>query len=413
MSYSSGAARVDYSMGVEAEYSDNPTLAESNESDDLRQSALLGISLQENTSKVSADIRSLLEYRDYRDDSFPDESWFYLNGEATWTIRPSSFLWVVEDYYSQQEQNTLLPGTPDNLINTNVFSTGPDLYFHVNPVHQLHLGARGSDYRFENTPADNRRALLTLAWLYGYSSSTELSLNAQYQNAWFTETDDADFRRQDLFFRIDTEPSRSTLQIDLGRSYIDRETEEDVDGFLARLIWQNQFRLDSYFRLDASSQYTDSGLDLLTTGTQSTEFDRFGEQITGDIFHDQRLEGIYRFGNVRSSYDIEASYRKEDYEVLLRDRRSRGLRIVYERIYSSTVTLTGQLRYRKYLYLDVDQTDRERSASIGLNRRLTRNYTLRMEYTLNTQESNIPAAEYSENRILVVFFYGMDPGSYR
>jgi hypothetical protein len=71
------------------------------------------------------------------------------------------------------------------------------------------------------------------------------------------------------------------------------------------------------------------------------------------------------------------------------------------------------LRYRKYLYLDVDQTDRERSASIGLNRRLTRNYTLRMEYTLNTQESNIPAAEYSENRILVVFFYGMDPGSYR
>ena len=413
MTLPSLAARVDYSLGVEAEYSDNSTLASSNENDDLRQSALLGMSFQEDTSKLTADIRTLVEYSDYRDDSFPDESWFYLNGNASWAIRPSSFYWIVEDYYSQQRRNSLLPETPDNLIDTNVFSTGPDFYFRLNPANRLHLGVRGSDYRFEDTPVDSTRGLLLIAWQYAISASTELSLNAEYQDVAFDEVEDADFDRQDLFFRIETQPSRSSFQLDLGASYIDRELEEDVDGFLARMIWRNQFRQESYFQLDASSQYTDSGLDLLSSGAQNDQFDRVGEQISGDIFYDSRLEATYSFGLAASSYTIQASYREEDYEVLLQDRRSRGLRIGYEYMYSPTLTLTGQLQYRKYMNLDVDQTDRERTGGIALNYRISRNYTLRTEYNLNTQESNIPTAEYDENRILLVFFYGRDPGSYR
>ena len=186
-----------------------------------------------------------------------------------------------------------------------------------------------------------------------------------------------------------------------------------MDGFLARILWRNQFRQLSHFQLDISSQFTDSGLNLLTTGTQNTGFDGAGEQISGDIYYDKNLEASYRFGSSSSTYDVQASIRDEDYETLPQDRRTRRLIFGYEYRYSVTTTYSSQLQYQHYDNLDVDQIYRERSASLSMNYRVSRNYTLRFEYSLNNRDSNILTGEYNENRILFSFFYGNDPGSYR
>ena len=407
------AARVDYSMGINAEYTDNSNLQSTNQVDDLKQSALLGLSVQESSASITSDIRTLIEYNNYRDDTFADETLVNLNGDLLWTIRPSSFFWVVEDYYSQIKRDVLDAATPNNLIDTNVFSTGPDLVFRLNPVNSIEVNARGSTYSFEDTNVDSNRSSFNLAWVYAVSSFVDISANAGYQEARFTEIDDADFERQDYFIRINSEYSRSHVEIHLGKSIIDREYFEDIDGYLTRFIWRNQFRAQSYFQLDASTQYTDSGQDLLSENEMNEEVDRTGTQVSGDIYYDKRVDAIYHFASGLSSYDIQLTYRNEDFELVPQDRVSRSSRINYNYLYSSTSQISGFLEHSENKSIDTSQVNKLNTGGLAIDYRLTRKYTFRFEYVYSSQESNVPTAEYDENRILVSFYYGINPQSYR
>jgi hypothetical protein len=409
------AARAEYSLGVEATYSDNSLLSDTDINDDLLQSLLFGFQLQEDGARVSADITSMVDYRKYRDNTFNDENWYYLNGRVDVTLRPSSLFWVVEDYYSQVERDTLSPGTPDNLVNTNVFSTGPDIYFRINPLNRLHLENRYTDYRFDDTPTDSQRKSLLLSWEYTVSSGINLSTNAEYHDAQFKELEDSDFRRTDIYFRLDGQQSRTSYQFDLGRSNIDRAVEENVNGYLTHLIVRNQFRLDSYFQFDASAQYTDTAQDLLSANSQTLnpQLNLVGEQISGDVFYDRRVEMIYHLGSSINSYQLQLVYRDEDYEILLQDRRTRGARINHTHNYSSRIIFNSFIQYQTYDNLDVDQLDKLTLAGLAMDYRLSRNYTMRFEYNYNAQKSTVVTSDYKENRILFSVYYGRNPRSYR
>lgn len=409
------AAQGEYSLGVEATYTDNSLLAESDVNDDLLTSMLFGFLVRNEGSRVSADITSLIDYKSYRDNTFSDESWYYLNGRVDVTLRPSSLFWVFEDYYSQVERNSLIPGTPDNLINTNVFSTGPDIYFRINSLNRLHVENRYIDYRFDDTPTDSQRKSLLISWEYTASQNINLSANAEYHDATFKDLDESDFSRTDAYFRVYGLQSRVSYQFDIGATLIDRSSEEDVEGFLANFILRNQFRLDSYFQLDASAQYTDTAQDLLTSYTQSTtsQVNLVGEQVSGDVFYDRRVEMIYHLGSSINSYQLQLVYREEDYEVLLQDRRTHGARIDHASNYSSVVTFNSFIQYQTYDNLDADQLDKLTLAGLAMDYRLSRNYTMRLEYNYNAQESTESTFDYKENRMLISIFYGRNPRSYR
>lgn len=409
------AAQAEYSIGVEATYSDNSLLSNTDINDDLQQSLLFGFLLQEDGARVSADITSMVDYRQYRDNTFNDENWYYLNGRVDVTIRPSSLFWVFEDYYSQVERDTLSPDTPDNLVNTNVFSTGPDIYFRINSLNRLHLENRYTDYRFDDTPTDSQRKSLLLSWEYTVSSGINLSTNAEYHDARFDELENSDFRRTDIYFRIDGLQSRTSYQFDIGKSTIDRAAEENVNGYLTHLILRNQFRLDSYFQFDASAQYTDTAQDLLSSSSQTPnpQLNLVGEQISGDVFYDRRVEMIYHLGSSVNSYQLQLVYRDEDYEILLQDRRTRGARINHTYNYSSRLILNSFIQYQTYDNLDVNQLDKLTLGGLAMDYRLSRNYTMRFEYNYNAQESTVITSDYKENRILVSVFYGRNPRSYR
>lgn len=412
---SATAAQAEYSLGVETTYTDNSLLTDTDIDDDLQKSLLLGFLIQEDGSRVSADITSLVDYKTYRDNTYSDETWYYLNGRIDVTLRPSSLFWVFEDYYSQVERNSLIPGTPDNLINTNVFSTGPDIYFRIDSLNRLHLENRYTDYRFDDTPTDSQRKSILLSWEYTASQNINLSTNVEYHDASFKELDESDFSRTDFYFRVDGQQSRTSYQFDIGTTLIDRVTEEDVDGFLMNLILRNQFRQDSHFQLDASAQYTDTAQDLLSSNVQTTtsQVNLVGEQVSGDVFYDRRVEMIYYLGSSINSYQLQLVYRDEDYEVLLQDRLTRGVRIDHTYNYSRVATFNSFIQYQTYDNLNVDQLDKLTLAGLAMNYRLSRNFTMRLEYNYNAQESTVSTFDYKENRMLVSLFYGRNPRSYR
>jgi len=407
------AIRADYSLGLESEYSDNSGLSATDENDDLRTSLLAGFAISEEGPKLNADITSLIEYNSYRDETFNDETWLYLNGGLSWTLRPRTLYWTAENFYSQVQSDPLEPGTPDNLVNTNVFSTGPNILFRIDQVNSIRMEARYMDYRFDGTDADNVRNSLSASWVYGPRPSTELSLTSEFEDVTYDETNDSDYQRTNLFFGLETEYSRSLFELDLGVSYIDRQLGENIDGFLGRLLWRNQFRQQSYFQLDASTQFTDSARDLLLASDQQQQIGVIQEQISGDIFYDRRLEATYRLGSSINSYEMYLAYRDEDYEILLLDRITKTIRFNYENVQSSTLSISSYLQYREVEYIDAIQQDDEFNGSIALDYRLTRKYTLRLAYYRNSQDSTNPIYQYDENRIMLSFFYGTNPRYYR
>ena len=407
------AARMDYSYGSDGEYSDNATLVRDNKVSELRLSPIIGGALNETTSRFEADLSAMIEFHDYRDNTFRDEAWGYLSSDLNWIIRPATFFWVLEDYFSQVERDPLLSSTPANIIDTNVFSTGPDLFFRINPSKRVGVKARFSDYRFDDTLADSQRKSIKLSLLSKFSSSTEWSLNSEYQKAEFTEVEGSDFNRFDLFFSIDYMPSRSSFHADLGISNIQSQIGNEIDGYLTRLSWRNQFRRESYFQLNVSSQYTDSALDLMAARSFEQGLDLSAQQISGDVFYDSFIELIYHLTVKQSSYEIQVIFRNEDYEVLPLDSDTNGLRLNYNYIFSQQFQLTSSVQHQEYDYLDITQRDKEIAGNLAIIYRLSSNYTFSIAYNHIKRDSTNSALNYDENTLLISFYYGRHPGSYR
>lgn len=408
------ALRADYGLGVGAEYSDNIALVETDEQDDVGLSLFAGFSLEHSAAELDADVRGGIEYTDYTNDVFSDETLGSLRADVEWRPIPGVLHWTVEDYFTQTLRDSIAPETPANRINANAFSTGPDFFLRLGPATTFETHLRRAEYYFEDTDADSSRNMLSLAWVRALRPQLDVSANLAYEEANFTQTDSLDFDRFDYFLRGVSRRGRSELAADIGATRVDRESGDDIDGFLGRLLLRRQVGVNTQLDLEASSQYTDSGVDLLTAGAAPFTLDRSNEQISGDVFNDRRIEARYRTGTADRNWSAYIQLRDEDYDTLLRDRETRAVRLDFHRNISASLFLNGYALLRREEYTDVPlRTDNDAEYSLGLERRMSRTITARLDYAYNTRDSSIAGFDYDENRIVFLIYYGSNPSTFR
>lgn len=415
LAYSSAAhaLRADYGVGVGAEYSDNISLVQTNEESDLGLSFLAGFLLEHSTSTLDADIRGGIEYIDYTNDVFSDETLGSFRADVYWRPIPGVMHWRFEDYFTQTVRTSITPETPDNRINANAFSTGPDFFIRLDPASTLEFQLRRAGYYFEDSESDSDRNLASLGWVRALRPELDVSANIVYQDASFTETDDIDFERLDYFLRAESGHGRSRLLIDLGATRIDREVEDDIDGFLGRLLLTRQVGVYTTLNLELSNQYTDSGIDLLSAGASPFGLDRSNEQVSGDIFNDRRFMANYRTGTSDRNWGVYVQLRDEDYETLDLDRESREVRLDTHLGLSASLYFNGYIMLRREDYTDLSRKNDDAELGLGLERRMTRNITARLDYIYSTRDSSDSLFDYDENRILFLVYYGNNPAAFR
>lgn len=408
------ALRSDYAIGTEAEYSDNITLTENNEEEEVGLSLLLAYSLEHSSTAFEGDIRALLDYVNYVNNVFSNETLGSLRTDLEWRPMPGVFHWRLEDYFTQTARDTTAPETPDNRINTNAFATGPDVFFRLAPATTLEASARRAEYYFEDSDIDSSRNMATVGWVRALRPTFDLSANVAFEDTDFSEAINSDFTRTDYFVRADTSRGRSTLTADIGITRVDRDNEENLDGFLGRLALMRQVGVNTQFHIEASSQYTDSGTDLLMAGASPFELDRSNEQVTGDIFFDRRIEGRYRRGSSERNWEIHLLLRDEDYETIPRDRETYSARFLIHRAIAPATYLNGHALLRREDYVETTQLDKEAEYSLGVERRLGRHLTARLDYTFNTRNSTLAGGDYDENRVIFLIYYGTtNPRAFR
>lgn len=407
------AIRADYTLGVQAEYTDNITLSETNAQEEYPLSLLGGFLLEHSAAELDADVRGLLDYRNYPEDTYDSETLGSLSATAEWRPMPGALHLVVEDYFTQTALNTAEPETPDNRVNANAFSIGPDLFFRLAPATTLETHIRRSEYYFEDTAADSSRNSIAAGLVRTVRPQLSVSANVSYEDAEFSEDSRNDFSKLDYFLRGDLHRGPTLVTLDVGMSDIDRTIGQDVNGFLGHLILGRQIRTNARVDLELSSQYTDSGMDMLTTGSSPFVLDRSGEQISGDIFYDNRAEARYTSGTTDHNWSAYLILRDEDYEVLPQDRRSSAIRLDFRRGISESIYLNGYGQYRREDYSELDQLNKDTELGLGLERRLARRVSARLDYVFSTRNSDVVGGSYDENRMLFLIYYGSDPGQFR
>lgn len=412
------AGDLAYGLGYTVFRSDNITRVPSDERAETTHAYLAGFSWLERTVNFSARASAQLEYRDYQNDIYSDESVFNLSSSLLWAISPQQFTWTLEDAYEKVQVDATLADTPSNRANVNVFSTGPDIYINFNPVHTLALGARAGNVYTGGADVDNNRFSGSARWLYRATSASTYSLNFQsldvnYQNS----TSNNDFTRHDLFLRADYRPSRSQYIIDAGVSRINPERGEDLEGTLARLSWNRQLTSESSFGLAATGEFSDSGTDILTasnaaaagdsstlasTGTSSS---LASDTVTSDVYYAKRGSMYYVRRGGQTTIDLSVSAQELDFETTARDRKETGGRMEFTYYYSGATSLRLFAEHARIEYQNFVRRDADRDYGIRLGYRLSRSLSLSLEGIRAIRRSTDPIDEYEENRALLSLLY--------
>ncbi len=408
------AMETDFGVAAKIEYSDNADLVPDNEQTEWERGAIFGFSLVENTDRVFLDMRAVAEYRNFKNNTFDDDWRGDGSLQGAWHIYPQQLRWEVEDYFTTLLQDSAAPDTPDNQTNVNVISTGPVATFRISPVARTELGAHYSRFSYENDPQDSDRVQGVARYFHRHRASLESSLNAVVEDVDFDdESVVPDYVRGDLFIGGSSSNPLNTWTVNVGYSHIDRNRENAIDGFLGRLNWRRYFRTTSYVDINAYTQYTDTGTNLLNAGEQNRAVDAASEQVSGDLFYDKRMELTYHLGTVNRSWNISAELRDEDYETEPNDRQTARGRVNFNVNRSAALTTGAFVEFTRYDYLDQNQKDNDSRVGLGLNYRLNRTLSLVGEYQYNNRESTDDASDYSENRVMFYIYYGRDPLSYR
>lgn len=410
------AGELAYGIGYVAEYSDNIQRVPSSSQDERINSVVAGMAYRENGPALDAHLQAQAEYRGYRRDTFNDGPLYYADASLLWRILPQRLNWIFLDRYDQITRNITLPDTPANRVNSNVLSTGPDLFIRLGSVNTLLLGLRYGNASYSEGDLDTNRYGASVRWLYAANMEMTYSLNydaekIEYDNV--IRNDNA--TRHDVFIRADTRQARARFLLDLGATQIDRDRAGEISGYLARLTWTQQLTSGSSAGMLLGSEYQDAGTALLATATSPTpapgappSLPVTGD-VTNDFFYTKRAEVYYNRSGSNLGMNARAYYRDIDYEVVPQDRHEAGGRV--EVIYSPSGLLATTV-YGSHLdiqYQSSTRDDRESETGIRFLYRINRSLSTALDGRKTWRYSTDALQEYTDNRVLFSLLYSSSP----
>lgn len=404
---------LDYSIGATLEHSDNINYSEN---DPISQTVLtprLSFLLNQKGSTLDASAAGTLEYRDYLGGAFGNEFRTTASGLATWHISPGRFDWVFEDNLSRQPIDTLRSDAPNNMQQTNVFSTGPTLRAKFGDALRGQL-----DLRYTNSYADTSKdfnsnrygALASL--LYRIDPSNTLSGSATASRVRYTDSisEPFDYDRKDAYLGYQRVTRVFTLELAAGYSWLDRRIGDTQSGTLLRgtARWTPSKRTNVGVTL--AREYSDAAQDLVFTPSQISNVG-IGSGIGGAVIAPQvyvEKRARIEVNHVEDSFRVSVApfWRKLDYvDDLNANQNARGYFADVAYYLRPTLwvdVFAGQER-RKYTMITRTDDDLVYGASLNLQR--TRHWLWSLLGRHQRRDSNAIDSSYDENSLLLTVSY--------
>ena len=382
-----------------------------------------GVGYAGRTADLTARLLAQVERRDFIRNTYQNDTAYFLNGAAVWTIAPQQLSWTVEDFAGESVVNLTGPDTPANRTRTNSLSTGPEFTFRVDPTNMPVIGARYGRYNIQG-PGGNQRYTGYARWLHQLSEPEKLSLNYEATHVDFTPPALLpNFLRQDTFLRYERLSSLNSLTLEGGTTHIQRYGGDETNGRLARASAQHALTSESAVRLVLADQISDSATDLLrtvsgatltTTPTTPTELATAaplsGSNVaTGDAYRSQRGEVTYIAQSGRAGYTLQGYARRVDYATLDQDYRETGGGLALTWNQTDAVRIYASANYLTRIFPSLDERDTDRTGILGTNYRLSPSLAASVEVRLMERESNVPLASFLDRRVMLLLGYSTGP----
>ena len=402
---------MDYSLraAYAGEHSDNIRLAPATGEiqNEWIDTARIGFLLRErSSSRLDLRLFSQAEHRDYRRNTFNDDTVLTLNTAATWTIAPQRLDWVVEDYYGQTLVDVTGAPTPDNLQDINVLSLGPDVFWHMSERTHGQLGVRYGNYYTEATDADADRYALMGAWNYLWSPIAELSLNYDgLQTAQAHPEVYRDYTRHNVFAGLNRRFPYSRLELRAGQSFIRPEDEGTRTDDYWEARWLRPVTARTDFSVSVLSRAQDAA-DAVLAATAVASAPPIADVQT------------YRFDEAALAYartragvgDRLRLFAQElDYDAPLLDEERLGAELEIGLGLSATATGAVFAGFSRSDFSETGLQLRDSVAGLRWQYRMRPHLTLGIEGRWNERASSDPSREYTENRALLTVGYNSNP----
>lgn len=390
------AAELEFAISQGIERTDNVDFVPTNETGETIYTTRLGVTLNQDSPKLDAQVEFMTEYRDYRNDTFDDQNVPSLLATVNWAAVPERFTWFLRNILTQEQIDDRASPTPDNEQDVNTFTTGPDFFFRISQSDAIQFGLRYTDSYFEKTEEDSERYSQTIVWQHELSSRTGVSLNfaneaIEFDNDFLNK----DFDRQDWFFRLDTQQARNELQFDIGETSIEGDRGEDESEPLARFSWKRRLSDRSNLGIFLVRELSDTGRDVAVgRGLAGLT----GSSDGADLFTDRRLNAIYTLDARRTTIRIGLFYRKQDFKLTDSEDKARGINIGIKRNVSRKLIVTLLGSATRTEFVDIRRVDDDVSFGAALSYRLGRALSFNIEGEWNKKDSDNPLRDYDEKR---------------
>lgn len=386
-------------------YTDNLTLTEDDQIEEWVGVGAVGFWVDHDGPGLRANATGELEYRNYNG-QYSDETLFSMNAVGEGIISRERVSWWLEDYFRQAAVDPFVPPTPDNRQDANFFSTGPEAKWRLAPVHSLIAGARYNQYYFSKSVLDSLRPSAYAKWLYDFSPRTDISLNVaamgvDYSNQRVNEN----YQRADATVELKRDMVTGSLELEGGFSRIDRDRSDNIDGHIARFLWEYELNSVSEVSLFAVSQYTDVGQDIYRSAERGGAVSLLNEQLISDIYQVNSGELTYRRHRGLSRLRLSGQWREENYDTASLDRERQRAFGEFRWGLSRLTTAGVRAWYRKDDYRVGDRKDRDSFIALLLDWRLSRSLYLNFELSRRERNSNVVDASFTENRGLLMLRY--------
>lgn len=418
MASTAQAFRLELGTGIGAEYSTNVLRSESDRERDTLGYVWAGLSAQEESANLTAEIAGVVETQQYFNDTASDEVLFSLAALVDWMILPQRLSWHLENYFQQSTEDPFSTYSPHNQQDTNVLWTGPDLYFRFARLYTLQLGARYGNFYYEETDGDNQRYAGFARLSRQLTPSTELFLQGQRTKVDYdhdgrvdaiTGVPIRDFDRDDVLAGLRWESVLTVIELEGGYSWISRDDDADINGALGRLHALRRLPNEGGAGLRLSSELTEAGEDLLTSGGGRLGVDPHGTGVREDIARELYGE-LYYYGHwMGVASRIRLYWLDEDYEESALDERRTGatLDLGYPIAPAWRLGVFGLHEKRKFDL--IDRRDRRSLIGSGLSHLLSREISIDFGLQYEWQNSNTAGHDFREWLALVELRYGVRP----
>lgn len=408
---------IAWSLGLGYEYSDNINRRAADPVSGGTITPFFDIAATEDGETLQANIVAAMGYDYYTPDEL--DSNFYVNGGANliWSIQPERWLWTLDNYASQEPIDIFATESPDNVQNTNVFSTGPTFLYRFSEAMSGRARLRYvNTYAEEDEDFNSDRFVFDARMVRDLTEVSALSFNGSAEVVNLDEPTPTapDFNRYALYGGYDWRSTRTTLHADFGWNWVDFDGLDSRDGPLARFGAEVAVTPISTFDVAIEHQLSDTASDLAAAVPnadslllpQSAGGTGDSGTIGSDVYEEDTLTlGYTRLGE-RFTLRASGYYSAEDYEYNeLLNQKNRGVlaTLDYRLTPLASIGVYGSLDWEDFDDADVDS--REDEYGLRFQYSVLRNLDLNFELSQAERSSNEPTNEFDETRFYVAVIW--------